>query len=250
MATMSTPPVVVGNDKNVANTAAEQFISLNDEDLASSNFPSSLHFAAADEPEEDLRNVQSISHSGTIRERSDLRGLNQVSSCPYVTRERPSWARKICYYYYHFGYCHPKRGGCYYVHSFDTQHQEVSVPPSLLAAHENCQMPLCKRRREEAALATSEFPWFRDTSGDEMDDLVVTDGFGLNKKANDFTGDCSPARQLQVWFGDATSYDTSNKCGVPDYMAPGKLIEASEGRSQPESRSRESHRAQRGNDAL
>lgn len=58
---------------------------------------------------------------------------------------------KICFYWYHKGYCRTKlRGGyyprCNYLHTLDTEDQRVSLPPGIRDHDPNCPLPLCPVR--------------------------------------------------------------------------------------------------------
>ena len=54
---------------------------------------------------------------------------------------------KICFFWYHQGYCHAKKGSkCPCVHTLDTSAREVSFPNELRFHNPDCQLPLCPAR--------------------------------------------------------------------------------------------------------
>lgn len=65
----------------------------------------------------------------------------------------------ICFFYYHKGYCKPKRGRrCDYLHDKDTSQQTVSLPRGIDNHDPQCSLPLCPIRLRNLNGLTREPP--------------------------------------------------------------------------------------------
>ena len=66
---------------------------------------------------------------------------------PHKFPEGISIKDKICFFWYHQGYCRTKRGStCPCVHTLDTGVREVSLPNELRFHNPDCELPLCPVR--------------------------------------------------------------------------------------------------------
>ncbi|KAF2636506.1 hypothetical protein P280DRAFT_152622 [Massarina eburnea CBS 473.64] len=74
--------------------------------------------------------------------------LKSASKSPQFSHIAADGVPYICFYWYHYGDCHPTRGRnglvpvCKYLHTLDVMPKRVSLPPRL-GEHANCMKPLC-----------------------------------------------------------------------------------------------------------
>jgi hypothetical protein len=111
--------------------------------------------------------IFSISHVGTLAKRprspatnlyrgNDKRvkmedrsssDLSALHTCDTPDSSRTGALPLICFYYYHKGYCNPKRGRrCDYLHDTSTSQQTVSLPYGIDNHTPACDLPLCPVR--------------------------------------------------------------------------------------------------------
>jgi hypothetical protein len=70
-----------------------------------------------------------------------------ICETPHKPSKVSSIKEKICFFWYHQGYCRTKRGStCPCVHTLDTGAREVSLPNELRSHSLDCQLPLCPAR--------------------------------------------------------------------------------------------------------
>ncbi|KAF2036362.1 hypothetical protein EK21DRAFT_106465 [Setomelanomma holmii] len=78
--------------------------------------------------------------------------FNTRSHAPTSPRAVTIDGSLVCFYWYHEGYCKPKRGRngrpirCTYAHTLDVKHARVSLPPGIDRHDLECDLPMCPVR--------------------------------------------------------------------------------------------------------
>ena len=143
------------------------------------------------------------------RSSSDVSALN---TCDVPDSSRVSAVPLICFYYYHKGYCNPKRGRkCNYLHDTSTSQQTVSLPYGIDNHSPACALPLCPVRLRgmpesptvftqpaiESEPATLRGSAFLDSPDPSLDyKMMVVRGRPLQETLDQSLPLAGPARQL------------------------------------------------------
>ncbi|KAL6710801.1 hypothetical protein ACN47E_007858 [Coniothyrium glycines] len=95
-------------------------------------------------------------HDIPTKSASTFQGSEDYSQKPFDPPKGPrnlSSKGLICFYWYHKGYCSPKRNlngpsrSCQYLHTSDVSYPQVSCPPGIDSSnHSGCQLPYCPAR--------------------------------------------------------------------------------------------------------